>query len=70
MEFGTVHTVFTGRFKDDLRGICNGKRHIRLTPDGSKHDLPYEVQFPGDERFLMYCGLKRSSLAKNVTQIT
>ena len=51
MEFGTVHTVFTGRFKDDLRGICNGKRHIRLTPDGSKHDLPYEVQFPGDERF-------------------
>ena len=52
MEFGTVHTVFAGRFKDDLQGICNGKRHIRLTPDGSKHDLPYEVQFPGDERFV------------------
>ena len=51
MEFGTVHTVFAGRFKDDLQGICNGKRHIRLTPDRSKHDLPYEVQFPGDERF-------------------
>ena len=51
LEFGTVHTVFPGRFKDGLQGICNGKRHIRLTPDGSKHDLPYEIQFPGDHRF-------------------
>ena len=50
-EFGTVHTVFNGTFKGDLQGIRNGKRHIRLTPDGSKHDLPHRVQFPGDNRY-------------------
>ena len=51
LEFGMVHTVFAGTFKDDLKGIRNGKRHIRLTPHGSKHNLPHQIQFPGDDRF-------------------
>ena len=51
MAFGNVHTVFEGRFKDDLKGIRNGKRHIRLAPNKSKHDLPHEIQFPEDDRF-------------------
>ena len=50
-EFGMVHAVSNGTFKGDLRGIRNGKRHVRLTPAGSKHDLPHQVQFPGDGRF-------------------
>ena len=32
MEFGHVHTVFAGRYKEEeFQDICNGKRHIRLT---------------------------------------
>ena len=47
-----MHTVFAGTFKnDDLKGIHNGKRHVRLTPTDSKHDLPHHIQFPGDGRF-------------------
>ena len=54
MEFNEVHTVFAGRFKEtDFKGICYGKRHIRLTPFKSKHDLPYEIQFPDDDRYFL-----------------
>ena len=52
MEFGEVHTAFSGRFKEtDFKGICNRKRHIHLTPFKSKHDLPHEIQFPDDDIF-------------------
>ena len=29
VEFGKVYTVFAGQFKDEFKGICNGKRHVR-----------------------------------------
>ena len=45
MEFGGVYAVFVGRFKDEFKEICNGKRHIRLTPFKSKHDLPHHIKF-------------------------
>ena len=52
MEFGEVHTVFAGRYKEtDFKGICNRKWHMRLTPFKSKHDLPHEIQFPDDGRY-------------------
>ena len=40
-EFGEVHTVFAGTYRDNqFKGICNGKRHVRLlTPTRSKQDL-------------------------------
>ena len=54
MEFSEVHTVFAGCFKEtDFKGICYGKRHIRLTPFKSKHDLPHEIQFPDDDRYFI-----------------
>ena len=52
-EFGEVHDVFHGRYKDDhqFNIIYNGKRHVRLTPHGSKQDLPHKVQFHGENRY-------------------
>ena len=52
-EFGEVHSVFSGRYKDEeeFSFIRNGKRHIRLTPNGSKQDLPHKVQFHGEQRY-------------------
>ena len=67
MEFGTVHTVFAGRFKNDLQSICNGKRHVRLTPHGSKHDLPFEVQFLGDGRFFQVLWTEKIISCKKCT---
>ena len=54
VEFGEVYTVFAGRFKDEFKGICNGKRHVRLTTFKSKHDLPHEIKFVEDDRFLSF----------------
>ena len=52
MEFGDVHTVFAGRYKEEeFQSICNGKRHIRLTPFKSKHNLPHEIQFGENQIF-------------------
>ena len=35
-EFGVVHTVFAGTYKEaPFKSICNGKRHIHLTPNRS-----------------------------------
>ena len=51
-EFGDVHSVFAGTYKDaHFRSICNGKRHVRLTPHGSKQDLPHKIQFHEKGRF-------------------
>ena len=52
-EFGEVHSVFSGTYRDEeeFNFIRNGKRHIRLTPDGSKQDLPHKVQFHGEQRY-------------------
>ena len=51
MEFGDVHTVFAGRYKkEEFQSICNGKRHIRLTPFKSKHNLPHEIQFGENQK--------------------
>ena len=51
-EFGEVHQVFHGRYKKNqqFESICNGKRHVRLTPHGSKQDLPHKIQFHGENR--------------------
>ena len=65
MAFGNVHTVFAGRFKDDLKGIRNGKRHIRLTPHKSKHDLPHVIQFPEDDRFFKVMWAEKIIFCKN-----
>ena len=51
MDFRDVHVVFAGRFSDEVKGICKGKSHVRLTPFKSKHDLPHEVKFGDDNRF-------------------
>ena len=66
MQFGEVHIVLTGHFKDDdLSGIRNGKRHAHLTPFKTKHDLPHKIQFPDDERFFnVMWGEKRISCKK------
>ena len=51
-EFEEVHTVFAGTYKDaQFRSICNGKRHIRLTPARSKQELPHKIQFEEKGRF-------------------
>ena len=51
-EFGVVHTVFAGTYKDaPFKSICNGKRHIRLTPSRSKQELPHQIQFAENTRF-------------------
>ena len=52
-EFGEVHKVFHGRYKKNqqFESICNGKRHVRLTPHGSKQDLPHKIQFHGENRY-------------------
>ena len=52
-EFGEVHSVFHGRYKNNyqFQSICNGKRHVRLTPHESKQDLPHKIQFHGENRF-------------------
>ena len=65
MEFGEVHTVFAGRFKEtDFKGICNGKRHIRPTAFKSKHDLPLEIQFPDDDRYFHVMWAEKKILCK------
>ena len=65
MEFSEVHTVFAGRFKEtDFKGIINGKRHIRLTPFKSKHDLPHEIQFPDDDRYFHVMWAEKKILCK------
>ena len=44
MEFGEVHTVFAGRFKEtDVKDICNGKRHIHLTPFKSNSQMMTDI---------------------------
>ena len=40
LEFGEVHD---GKFKKPYNNISNGKRHIRITPYKTKHDLPHEI---------------------------
>ena len=42
MDFGEVHAVFAGRFRNEFKDICNRKRNVRLTPFKSKHDLPHQ----------------------------
>ena len=50
-EFGQVHHVFPGRYKKTpFSSIRNGKRHIRMTPSGSKHDLPHQIRFKEEDR--------------------
>ena len=50
-EFGQVHRVFPGRYKNTpFSSIRNGKRHIRMTPSGTKHDLPHQIQFREGDR--------------------
>lgn len=51
MEFGEVHTVFVGRFKDQFKGIYNGKQNFRLTPFKPKHDISYKIKFGEEDRF-------------------
>ena len=45
LEFDEVHDVFDGKFKKPYNSISNGKRHIRITPYKTKHDLPQEIFF-------------------------
>ena len=45
LEFGEVHDVFDGKFKKPYNDISNGKRHIRITPYKTKHDLLHEIFF-------------------------
>ena len=45
LEFGEVHEVFGGKFKKPYNDISNGKRHIRITPCKTKHDLPNDIFF-------------------------
>ena len=42
LEFGEVHG---GKFKKPYNNISNGKRHIRIIPYKTKHDLPHEIFF-------------------------
>ena len=64
MDFGEVHTVFAGRFKEtDFKGICNGKRHVCLTLFKSKHDLPHQIQFPDDDRYFHVMWAKKKILS-------
>ena len=50
-EFGKVHDVFPGRYKNTpFSSIRNGKRHIRMMPSGTKHDLPHQIQFREEDR--------------------
>ena len=68
MEFGGVYAVFVGRFKDEFKEICNGKRHIRLTPFKSKHDLPHHIKFGQDNRFFhVMWAVKKILCIKGVT---
>ena len=48
--FGQVHRVFPGRYKNTFSSIRNGKRHIRMTPSGTKHDLPHTIRFKEGDR--------------------
>ena len=52
-EFGEVHSVFSGTYRDEeeFNFIRNEKRHVRLTPNGSKQDLLHKVQFHGEQRY-------------------
>ena len=51
-EFGVVHTVFAGTYKDaPFKSICNGKRHTCLTLNHSKQELPHQIQFAENTRF-------------------
>ena len=69
-EFGDVYDVFPGRYKKEhgFGSILNGKRHVRMRPNGSKQDLPHRVQFEEGGRYfhvmwaekLIYC--KRCSI--------
>ena len=45
LEFGEVHDVFDGKSKKPYNDISNGKRHIRITPYKTKHDLLHEIFF-------------------------
>ena len=51
-EFGQVHKVFAGTYKDTpFQSIRNGKKHIRMMPNDTKQDLPNQIQFREGERF-------------------
>ena len=47
LEFGEVHDVFDGKFKNPYNNISNGKCHIRIIPYKTKHNLPHEIFFDG-----------------------
>ena len=42
LEFGEVHD---GKLKKRYNNISNDKRHIRITPYKTKHDLPHKIFF-------------------------
>ena len=42
LEFGEVHD---GKLKKQYNNISNGKRHIRINPYKTRHDLPHEIFF-------------------------
>ena len=69
MDFGEVHAVFAGRFRNEFKDICNRKRHVRLTPFKSKHDLPHQIQFVEDNRFFHVMLAEKRILCKKCVTV-
>ena len=62
--FGEVHDVFSGRFKKPYNDISNGKRHIRITPYKTKHELPHEIFLDDSRSFQVMWAEKKISCKK------
>ena len=59
LDFGEVHDVFDGKYKKPYNNISNEKRHIRITPYKTKHDLSYEILFDDSQLFQFMWGEKK-----------
>ena len=45
MNFGKVHYVCAGTYRNGFWDIKNGKRHVRITPFSDKSGLPHQIIF-------------------------
>lgn len=69
-NFGDVHAVFAGAYKEQFKRICNGKRHVRLTPFHSNQDLPHKIQFGENRKFFHVMWTEKNSIVKSVARFT
>ena len=65
LEFGEAH-VFAGKSKKPCNDISNGKRHIRITPCKTKHDLPHYIFFDDSRTFQVLLAEKKLSCEKGM----